>query len=140
METSDRDVTAVEILKLNAADLTRINLPEVLTRFYRDKQCNLHAWKAMAQTGTLGWAIEQLLLRTQNSARGEVFKYLGDVPYGQSEIKSYRASERQNVGVIAQTPHDPNISVIPGMLHRLGDLMFGVVMRAFEAQYLTKEA
>jgi hypothetical protein len=35
-------------------------------------------------------------------------------------------------GSILETPLNPNAIVIPGMLHRIGDLAFGVVMRAAE--------
>ncbi len=35
-------------------------------------------------------------------------------------------------GSILESPHNPNAIVIPGMLHRIGDLMFGVLMRALE--------
>lgn len=35
-------------------------------------------------------------------------------------------------GAVLDAPHNPNISVIPGMAYRLPDLLFGVVMRAME--------
>lgn len=37
-------------------------------------------------------------------------------------------------GAVLDAPHNRNAIVIPGMLHRLGDLLFGVVMRATEFQ------
>ncbi len=35
-------------------------------------------------------------------------------------------------GCVVETPENPNAIVIPGMLHSLGDLVFGVIMRAAE--------
>lgn len=35
-------------------------------------------------------------------------------------------------GSVLETPFNPNAIVIPGMLHRIGDLLFGVIMRAAE--------
>lgn len=35
-------------------------------------------------------------------------------------------------GSILETPQNPNAIVIPGMIHRIGDLLFGVIMRATE--------
>lgn len=37
-------------------------------------------------------------------------------------------------GSVLEAPHNPNAIVIPGMLFRLGDLLFGVIMRAAEYQ------
>ncbi|MFA7193482.1 MAG: hypothetical protein WC087_01010 [Candidatus Paceibacterota bacterium] len=37
-------------------------------------------------------------------------------------------------GSVLETPHNPNAIVIPGMLHRIGDVLFGVVMRSAEYQ------
>ncbi len=37
-------------------------------------------------------------------------------------------------GSILETPQNPNAIVIPGMLYALGDLLFGIVMRATEYQ------
>ena len=38
-------------------------------------------------------------------------------------------------GSILESAHNQNAIVIPGMLHRLGDLLFGVLMRATENQH-----
>jgi len=35
-------------------------------------------------------------------------------------------------GALLGTSHNPNAIVIPGMLHRLGDLLFGVIVRSME--------
>jgi hypothetical protein len=43
------------------------------------------------------------------------------------------------LGAMLDAPHNRNAVVIPGILHRLGDLCFGVLMRANEYNSLQKE-
>ena len=38
-------------------------------------------------------------------------------------------------GAVLDAPHNPNAIVIPGMMARLGDLLFGVLMRAVEFNF-----
>ncbi len=68
-----------------------------------------------------------------------VFDYDGEVAKasGQSDAKKRLHKGCFGFGSILETPNNPNAIVIPGMLHRVGDLMFGVIMRA--AEYRKRE-
>lgn len=46
--------------------------------------------------------------------------------------KVYRLKGYFGFGSILDAPHNPNAIVIPGMIFRLGDLLFGIIMRAME--------
>ena len=68
-----------------------------------------------------------------------VFDYDGEVAAKPGEKDPAKRLHKGcfGFGSILQTPHNPNAIVIPGMLHRVGDLMFGVIMRA--AEYRKRE-
>lgn len=57
-----------------------------------------------------------------------------DVPRAEGLHKGYFG-----FGAVLDSPYNRNAIVIPGMLHRAGDLAFGVVARAYEASRPKKE-
>ncbi|MES3004981.1 MAG: NAD(P)-binding protein [Patescibacteria group bacterium] len=63
-----------------------------------------------------------------------VFDYDGEVAGmpGNSDPKKRLHKGYFGFGSILETPLNPNAIVIPGMLHRIGDLAFSVIMRAAE--------
>ncbi|MBI2030639.1 NAD(P)-binding protein, partial [Candidatus Kaiserbacteria bacterium] len=63
-----------------------------------------------------------------------VFDYDGEVAARPGSIDATKRLHKGcfGFGSILETPHNPNAIVIPGMLHRVGDLMFAIIMRAGE--------
>jgi len=68
---------------------------------------------------------------------GPKYDYDGEFFHGSGEnrkiLKGYFG-----LGAVLESEWNPNAVVIPGMLHRIGDLLFGVILRAAEYQ-LSKE-
>lgn len=71
--------------------------------------------------------------------RSGVFDYDGEVAAVPNRTDARKRLHKGcfGFGSILETPENPNAIVIPGMIHRVGDLMFGVIMRA--AEYRKKE-
>ncbi|MDB5194372.1 MAG: monooxygenase [Parcubacteria group bacterium] len=65
-----------------------------------------------------------------------VFDYDGEVATRPGHLNAAKRLHKGyfGFGSILETPLNPNAIVIPGMLHRIGDLMFGVIMRAAEVR------
>ena len=59
---------------------------------------------------------------------------------GEVQRSAFRPANRLHKGFfgfgsVLESPFNPNAIVIPGMIHRIGDLLFGIVMRAAEHVY-----
>lgn len=65
-----------------------------------------------------------------------IFDYDGEVVANPGETDARKRLHKgcYGFGSILESPADPNAVVIPGMLYRLGDLVFGVIMRAAEVR------
>lgn len=79
---------------------------------------------------------EAMGLRYSSQDRCGHFDYDGEVIRvpGEADAEKRLAKGYYGFGAILDSPHDRNAIVLPGMLHRLGDLVFGVIIRALEYQ------
>lgn len=64
---------------------------------------------------------------------GACFDYDGELSLGPSNNPSNRLRKGYyGFGSVLETTLNPNAIVIPGMIHRIGDLLFGIVVRSTE--------
>jgi hypothetical protein len=122
------------------SDVTRweVEAPGVMTIYGKNKKPmeGLPYDKVMTLIGYHRSAemMRELGCSFDDETRSGVFDFDGEVVAVPGSASAQRRLHKGcfGFGSILETPHNPNAIVIPGMLHRIGDLLFGVVMRAAE--------